>query len=102
MTLDAKTVFDFVNRINAFKFMPQQYLRLTKNKLLTGEWKVYRFNPRNNKDEGFECDQALDGEIFATYCWYKNDEYCITSPEYFEHNVTRMYSDKGVIVDLTN
>ncbi len=102
MTLDAKTVFDFINRTNAFKFMPEQYLRLTKNNLVKGDWNIYRFEPRNKNDEGYECDQALDGDIFATYCWYGNDEYCITSQDYFEKFVSRTYQSKGVKVNLTN
>ena len=71
--------------------MPESYLRTTKNKLMVGEWKVYRFDARVKNDKGWEADQTLDGEIFATYCWTGNDEYCITSPEYHDTRVKNTY-----------
>ena len=88
---NAQKILNFINEIQAFEMMPEQYLKTTKNKLITNEWKVFRFDAKVKNDKGWEADQTLDGEIYATYCWTGLDEYCITSQDYFDKHVKSMY-----------
>jgi hypothetical protein len=95
MIYNEEKVNKFINDILAFKMLPEKYLNFTINKLVNGEWKVYKFNARVKDDRGWEADQTITGEIYATYCWTGNDEYCITSPEYYSKQVIHTYDCKS-------
>ncbi len=99
MSSNAQKVMDFISNTKAFKNMPQDMLKLTKNKLLKGEWKVYKFKARVKNDDGYEGDMnPVDGEIFATYCWTGDSEYCATSKDFFDNMVSKSYQTVGEIV----
>ncbi len=92
-------VNDFILKTIAFEHMPDDLLVFTKNKLVKGEWKVYRFDAKVIDDEGFEGDYNFKtGDFYATYCWYGSNEYCATSPEFFEKMVSKTYKSIGTIV----
>jgi len=94
----AVDILNFIKNTEAFKIMPETYLKLTKNKLITGEWKVFLFKARVKDDNGWEADLLSDGEVYATYCWKGNDEYCITSQDYFDSQVQLTYNSIGKCV----
>ncbi len=96
---DAKKITDFINSIKAFEHMPAEMVTISKNNLIRKEWKVYRFDARVKDDEGFEGDyDIMTGGFHATYCWCGNDEYCLTSPDFFNSMVSKSYKTKGKIV----
>jgi len=98
MNTNAEKILTFITGTKAFAMMPEHYLKTTKNKLITGEWKVFRFDARVKNDKGWEADQTLDGEIFATYCWTGLDEYCITSQDYLDKHISKTYKSVGKTV----
>ena len=98
MNSNAEKILNFIKVTEAFVMLPETYLKTTKNKLMQGEWKVYIFDARVKNDKGWEADQTIDGEIFATYCWTGNDEYCICSQDYYDKYVKKTYKSIGECV----
>ncbi len=99
MSTPAHKINDFITNTKAFEQMPKNILTFTKNKLLSDNWIVYRFDARVKNDEGWEVDaDFFGGTYFASYCWCDNDEYCITSKDYFEKQVSKTYKTEGIEV----
>lgn len=90
---------EFISKTKAFENMPKEILTKTKNHMLKDGWKIYRFNARVKNDDGYEADlNFMTGDIHASYCWHGEDEYCITTPEFFDSMVSKTYKSQGVIV----
>ena len=62
---------------------------------LFGKFYYFFVLSRNIKFYVSEADHTIDGEVYATYCWYGNDEYCITSDDYYSNNVKKTYNSTG-------
>lgn len=97
--MDAKKILIFIQETEAFKMLPEYYLKIAKNNMISKQWKVYKFKARVDNDEGWEADQTIDGgEILAVYCWTGMDEYCITSQDCFNNFVSSTYKSVGKCV----
>jgi hypothetical protein len=57
----------FLSETSAFKNAIDKHLKTIKEKLISNEWKVYRFNARVKNDDGFEMDTPPDNFTIESF-----------------------------------